>query len=85
MLTPSRAAARRPDAVAEKTAVDKMKPLLAECRVNVGAKLAQAKTGEFFQLADGEVLEFRAKQSLLATSQLPEGAIIRLAAVSKSR
>jgi len=71
--------------VAEKTAVDKMKPLLAECRVNVGAKLAQAKTGEFFQLADGEVLEFRAKQSLLATSQLPEGAIIRLAAVSKSR
>jgi len=69
--------------VAEKTAVDKMKPLLSECRINVSAKLAQAKLGEFFKLEDGEVLEFKAQQSLLATTQLPEDAILRLAAGTK--
>lgn len=69
--------------VAEKTAVDKMKPLLSECRINVGAKLAQAKTGEFFQLEEGEVLEFKAQQSLLTTSQLSEEAIVRLAASTR--
>jgi hypothetical protein len=69
--------------VAEKTAVDKMKPLLSECRINVSAKLAQAKTGEFFKLEDGEVLEFKAQQSLLATTQLAEDGILRLAAGSK--
>jgi hypothetical protein len=69
--------------VAEKTAVDKMKPLLSECRINVSSKLAQAKTGEFFKLEDGEVLEFKAQQSLLATSQLAEDGILRLAEGSK--
>ena len=46
-----------------------MKPLLSESRINVGSKLALAKTGEFFRLEDGEVLEFKAALSLLATSR----------------
>jgi hypothetical protein len=66
--------------VAEKTAVDKMKPLLSECRINVGAKLAQAKTGEFFKLEEGDVVELKAQPALLATRQLQEEAILDLAA-----
>jgi DNA helicase HerA-like ATPase len=66
--------------VAEKTAVDKMKPLLSESRINIGSKLALAKTGEFFRLEEGEVLEFKAALSLLSTSQLPEDEILKLAA-----
>jgi len=67
--------------VAEKTAVDKMKPLLSESRINVGSKLALAKTGEFFRLEEGEVQEFKAALSLLATSQVPEEEILKLAAL----
>ena len=66
--------------VAEKTAVDKMKPLLSECRINVGAKLAQAKIGEFFRLEDGEVTEVRADRSLMKTEQMTEDAILAAAA-----
>jgi hypothetical protein len=65
--------------VAEKTAVDKMKPLLTECRINVGAKLAQAKTGEFFKLEEGEVIELRADQSLMRTTQMTEDSILQAA------
>jgi hypothetical protein len=71
--------------VAEKTAVDKMKPLLSECRINIGAKLAQAKTGEFFKLEDGEVLEFKATQSLMRTAQMTEDAILQAAAADARR
>jgi hypothetical protein len=71
--------------VAEKTAVDKMKPLLSECRINVGAKLAQAKTGEFFKLEDGEVIELEADQALMRTTQMTEDGILRAAAGSAAR
>jgi hypothetical protein len=71
--------------VAEKTAVDKMKPLLSECRINIGAKLAQAKTGEFFRLEEGEVIEFKAAQSLMRTAQMAEDAILAVAEGSARR
>ena len=58
-----------------------MKPLLSESRINVGSKLALAKTGEFFRLEEGEVQEFKAALSLLATSQVPEEEILKLAAL----
>lgn len=69
--------------VAEKTAVDKMKPLLSECRINVGSKLAGAKTGEFFKLEDGDAIEFKATPSLMKTAQLSEEAILEVARRSK--
>ncbi len=56
--------------VAEKTAVDKMKPLLSECRINVAAKLATAGLGEFFQLAEGDVTLFDGQPSVMKTRQL---------------
>lgn len=65
--------------VAEKTAVEKMKPLLSESRVNVSSKLAGAKVGEFFKLQDGDVVELKAQPSLMRTEQMPEEEIIELA------
>jgi energy-coupling factor transporter ATP-binding protein EcfA2 len=65
--------------VAEKTAVEKMKPLLSESRTNVSGKLANAKVGEFFKLQDGDAIEFKAEPSLMRTTQVPEDQIIGLA------
>jgi DNA helicase HerA-like ATPase len=65
--------------VAEKTAVEKMKPLLSEARIDVSGRLANAKVGEFFKLQDGDAIEFRAEQSLMRTTQMPEDEILGLA------
>jgi hypothetical protein len=65
--------------VAEKTAVEKMKPLLSECRISVESKLATAKIGEFFKLQDGDVTEFKATPSIMKTAQLAEDAILAAA------
>jgi hypothetical protein len=62
--------------VAEKTAIEKMKPLLSECRVNVAGKLANAKIGEFFKLENGEATELKATPSVMKTSQLAEDDIL---------
>jgi len=70
--------------VAEKTAIDKMKPLLSECRINVAAKLSGAKTGEFFKLEDGDAIEFKANASLMKTTQLSEEAIVEAARRSRT-
>jgi DNA helicase HerA-like ATPase len=58
--------------VAEKTAVDKMKPLLGDYRGNPAAKLVGARTGEFFVLADGEVSELKAHRSAWRRVSLPK-------------
>jgi DNA helicase HerA-like ATPase len=65
--------------VAEKTAVEKMKPLLSESRTNVSTKLANAKVGEFFRLQDGDAIEFKADPSLMRTTQVAEDEIVGLA------
>jgi hypothetical protein len=59
--------------------------LLSECRINVGAKLAQAKTGEFFKLEDGEVVELKADLALMRTAQMTEDGILQAAARSAKR
>lgn len=65
--------------VAEKTAVEKMKPLLSESRVNVSSKLANAKVGEFFKLQDGDATELKVTPSLMRTEQVSEEEIVELA------
>lgn len=65
--------------VAEKTAIEKMKPLLNEARVNVSTKLPTAKVGEFFKLQDGDVVEIKAGPALMKTVQMPEDEIVQLA------
>jgi AAA ATPase-like protein/uncharacterized protein DUF87 len=69
--------------VTERVAVEKMKPLLGECRTNVGGKLAAAKTGEFFRLEEGEATELKAAPALMRTEQMSEEAIIAAARQSK--
>ncbi len=62
--------------VSEKTALDKMKPLLSDYRSNPVGKLAGAHTGEFFVLSEGSVAELKAERSLMNTAQLGEDEII---------
>jgi hypothetical protein len=69
--------------VTERVAIEKMKPLLSECRTNVSVKLAAAKTGEFFKLEEGEATEFKAQPSLMRTEQMSEEAIIAAARQTK--
>lgn len=61
------------------------KPLLSEGRINVGAKLAQAKSGEFFRLQDGEVTELRASLAVMKTEQMTEDDILGVAERSAGR
>jgi hypothetical protein len=65
--------------VKEKRAVEKMRPMLAECKVDVSGKLAGQGTGEFFLLRGGEAVSFTSAPSLLRTEQLPEDRIAELA------
>lgn len=65
--------------VAERTAIEKMKPLLSDCRTNFSGKLAGAGTGEFFVLRGGEVQEIKGERSVMDTRQLSEAEILALA------
>ena len=60
-----------------------MRPLLSECRTNVGVKLASAKAGEFFRLEEGEATELEAMPALMKTEQMSEEDIIAVARQSK--
>jgi hypothetical protein len=70
--------------IQERTALEKMKPLLSEYRANPAAKLASSKQGEFFVLAEGKVDELKGNRSLLNTIQLAEDEIIAAARVAFS-
>jgi DNA helicase HerA-like ATPase len=61
------------------TAIDKMKPLLSECRTDVSGSLATSSVGEFFQISDGQVVRMRSERSLMDTAQLTEERILELA------
>jgi DNA helicase HerA-like ATPase/energy-coupling factor transporter ATP-binding protein EcfA2 len=65
--------------IQENTALDKMRPLLSDYRSNPAAKLATADTGDFFVLADGNVIELKADRSLMKTDQLSEEQILAAA------
>lgn len=65
--------------VAERSALDRMKPLLSDCRINVGGKLADVQPGELFKLEDGEAIELRAAPALMKRRP-PSDDEIRIAA-----
>ena len=71
--------------VSASTAVEKMKPLLSEARVQIGPKLAGLGVGEFFQVSSGQVVELKAARSLLSTMQLSEDRIEQVARASRGR
>lgn len=66
------------------TALVKMKPLLSECRIDVSSALANAATGEFFLVHDGNATRIRSQRSLVDTQQLPEDRIRELARVAET-
>ncbi len=70
--------------VSSSRAIDKMKPLLSECRTDVSGSLATAGTGEFYQVSDGHVARIRSDRSIMDTTQLSEDRILQLAAQERS-
>jgi len=71
--------------VKEKVALDKMKPMLSEARVDVAAKIPGQGTGEFHVMREGQVQRVKTEPSAMATEQLSEDELLRLAAASTPR
>jgi hypothetical protein len=66
--------------VKEKNSLEKMKPMLSEARVDFTAKIPTQVTGEFHVLREGRVERVKADPSVLATEQLSDDELLRLAA-----
>ncbi len=65
--------------VKEKTALDKLKPMLAAAKGNVIDRLGGQGTGEFYLVRESSVTAVRSDESLQRTEQLPENEIAELA------
>ncbi|AUX35539.1 MULTISPECIES: hypothetical protein [Sorangium] len=65
--------------VTQQTALDKMKPLLSDARVDVSARIPGQEAGEFHLLQDGRVTAFKRDVPLLHAEQVPESEILKLA------
>jgi hypothetical protein len=70
--------------VKETTALNKLKPMFAEAKVDVATKLPSQATGEFFLMRDKEVCSLRTVPSLVFTEQVAEERILELARASGS-
>lgn len=66
--------------IKEDTAIGKLKPMLEGARYDVAAKLPAQAPGEFQLVYEGNLTSLKADPSLLRARQLPEEAILRLAA-----
>jgi hypothetical protein len=66
--------------VTQSVALDKMKPLLSDTRVNIAARIPAQGTGEFHLLQDGRSTGFRATRASLKPEQVSEDEILTLAA-----
>lgn len=66
--------------IKEDTALGKLKPMLDGARYDVAAKLAAQSPGEFQLVRDRDWVSLKAERSLMRTEQLPEDAILQLAA-----
>ncbi len=71
--------------VKEQTALNKLKPMFAESRMDVAAKLPGQGMGQFHLLREKEVCPLRTQPSLIATEQLPEEKILELARNRRGR
>ena len=69
--------------VHERVALERMRPLLGECRVNVGVKLPCAEPGEFFKLADAEAIELKASSPLWSPAPIGDDDLLRVARQSR--
>lgn len=69
--------------VTQQVAIDKMKPLLSEARIDVGARIPGQAAGEFHLLQNGGVKAFKASFPLLRTEQVPDSEVVHLAALGR--
>ena len=69
--------------VKEKTAIDKLRPLLAAAKTDVSARLAGQAAGDFYLARETSVISIHSDESLIKTEQLPEALILELARCSK--
>jgi DNA helicase HerA-like ATPase len=65
--------------VKEKVSLDKMKPMLSEARVDA-TRIPGQSVGEFHFARDGRVDRVKTEPSALATDQIPDDELLRLAA-----
>ncbi|SDY23422.1 helicase HerA domain-containing protein [Nitrosomonas sp. Nm33] len=65
--------------VTQNTALDKLRPLLSEAKIDISSKLPNQTTGEFYAIHNGEVGSFKAGLSLIQTKQVSSAEILRLA------
>jgi hypothetical protein len=59
--------------------LNKLKPMLSECKVDVTAKLPGQGTGQFHLIQERDVFALQTELSLVGTEQLPEEKIVALA------
>jgi energy-coupling factor transporter ATP-binding protein EcfA2 len=69
--------------ITQPVAIQKMRPMLAEVRVDVASKLAGRQVGQFFMLRGGEATSFAARLPAIMPEQLPEAEILELARASR--
>lgn len=65
--------------ITQPVAIQKMRPMLAEVRVDVASKLAGRQVGQFFALRGGDAASFTARLPAIMPEQLPEAQILKLA------
>jgi GTPase SAR1 family protein len=66
--------------VTQQVALEKMKPLLNDARVNVANRIPGQETGEFHLIQDGQVTAFKSERSFLNAEQVPDDELLALAA-----
>jgi len=68
--------------VKETRALEKLKPLLSDAKLDASAVLPKQKVGQFFMLSETGALPLTADRNLLETEQLSEPEILRIASES---
>lgn len=69
--------------VTQTVALDKMKSLFSDARLNIAARIPAQRVGEFHLLQDGKPTGFRGNQAFMRADQVPENEILTLAARRK--
>ncbi len=71
--------------VKEPRAIEKLKPMLAEAKLDASAVLPKQKVGQFFLISESLAVPFAAGRNLLPTEQLSEPEIAAIANGTKKR
>jgi len=69
--------------IKETTAINKLKPMLARDKLDLGGRLAGQQIGEFLLVHEGEVLPIKSRLSLVEARQIPAERILALAAQTR--